>query len=75
MNGKLRTECIAGDFYPKATDSRTPYRHNVAGLLDLNGDGRLEIILLSSYYEGGATSVWQFGQGKVERRIETGCGA
>lgn len=75
VDGKLRTQLIDGEFYPKANDAATPNRYDVVGLLDLDGDGRLEIVLRSLYYEGGATSVWQFASGKLRRLLEVGCGA
>ncbi|MEP6809445.1 MAG: hypothetical protein ABI992_04325 [Chthoniobacterales bacterium] len=75
VNGKVQTKLVEGDFYSKANENAAPNRYEVRGLLDLNGDGRLEIIVGSSYYEGGGASIWQFGAGKLKRVLEYGCGA
>lgn len=75
VNGKVQTKLIDGEFYPKANGFNAPNRYEVLGLLDLDGDGRLEIILQSAYYEGGGTSVWRFGSGKIERVLQIECGA
>jgi hypothetical protein len=75
VDGKAQTKLIDGEFYPKASESQIPYRHEVSGLLDLDGDGRLEVILYSAYYEGATVTVWHFGAGKLHRVLEIGCGA
>ncbi|BDP42865.1 hypothetical protein DAETH_28340 [Deinococcus aetherius] len=58
------------DFGPLAT------LHALAGIADLNGDGRMEVITFGAYYEGYAltASEWTPGAG-LRARLETGCGA
>lgn len=48
----------------------------LAGIADLNGDGRMELLTYSSYYEGHsfALSEWT-PEGGEQVRLETGCGA
>jgi hypothetical protein len=75
VDGKAQTKLIDGQFFPKASESETPYRYEVSGLLDLDGDGRLEVILYSAYYEGATVTVWHFGAGKLHKVLEIGCGA
>ena len=75
VDGKVQTKLIDGEFYPKASESQTPYRYEVSGLLDLDGDGHLEIIIYSAYYEGATVTVWRFGAGKLHKVLEIGCGA
>ena len=75
VDGKVQTKLVDGEFYPKASESQTPYRYEVSGLLDLDGDGRLEIIIYSAYYEGATVTVWRFGEGKLHKVLEIGCGA
>jgi hypothetical protein len=75
VDGKAQTKLIDGEFYPKASESQTPYRHEVSGLLDLDGDGRLEVVVYSAYYEGAMVTVWHFGAGKLHQVLEIGCGA
>jgi len=75
VDGMVQTKLVDGEFYPKASESQTPYRYEVSGLLDLDGDGRLEIIIYSAYYEGATVTVWRFGEGKLHKVLEIGCGA
>jgi hypothetical protein len=75
VDGKVQTRLVDGEFYPKASESRTPYRYEVSGLLDLDGDGRLEITIYSAYYEGATVTVWRFSAGKLNKVLEIGCGA
>src|SRR5687767_6964713 len=44
--GKVETELIAGDFYVK-DESSASNLYEISGVLDLNGDGKLEVIVHS----------------------------
>jgi hypothetical protein len=72
--GKVVTQILEGEFYEKAQEFNAPNVHEVGGILDLNGDGRMELILHSQYYEGGATTVWQLGAKEAVRVLEIACG-
>lgn len=82
-DGKAQTTVLGASLAP-----RTPYDpgsgapmplaslYRLAGLADLNGDGRMEILSFSSYYEGfGVTASEWTPQGGARPRLETGCGA
>lgn len=75
VGGKVQTGLVEGEFYPTSKEFNAPNRYEVAGLLDLDGDGRLEIVVHSEYYEGAAMSVWQLGKSGLKRVLEIGCGA
>ena len=75
VDGKVQTKMIEGEFYRKASETQTPYRHEVSSLLDLDGDGRLEILIYSGYYEGASVAVWRLKSGKLHKVLEIGCGA
>ena len=74
VGGKVVTQILDGDFYPKSTESSAPNVHSIGGLLDLDGDGKMEIILHSAYYEGGGSTVWQLGAKKAVKVLEIECG-
>jgi hypothetical protein len=75
VDGKVQTKLIDGEFYRKPSESQTPYRYEVSALLDLDGDGPLEIVLYSAYYEGASVTVWQLKAKKLRKVLEIGCGA
>lgn len=73
--GKVKTQLVAGEFYPKPKQFSAPNRYRVLCVLDLDGDGKMEVIVDSQYYEGGATTIYRCTPSKVEELLTTGCGA
>ncbi len=71
--GKVQTEVIAGEFYGK-DESSPAYVYTIPAVLDLNGDGKLEIIVTSQYYEGSDTTIYDCSGGKCEAALSVGCG-
>lgn len=47
----------------------------ITAVADLNGDGSLEVVVSSRYYEGGGTHVYSFDGGRPQLILEDGCGA
>lgn len=59
---------------PDQTQAVDAYR--VGALADLNGDGRMEVVVHYRYYEGSGTTVFDLGDdGNVLPVLQTGCGA
>jgi len=75
VDGNVRTELIAGEVYAKPNESVAPNVYNLAAVLDLNGDGKLEVIVYSFYYEGGETTIYRCGPEKAEAVLSVACGA
>jgi hypothetical protein len=73
--GKVQTQLIEGEFYPKATGYNAPNAYKVIATLDLDGDGKLEVIVASSYYEGEATTIYRCEPKEVEAVLSVSCGA
>jgi hypothetical protein len=73
--GKVQTQFVAGELYSKADASNAPNIYNIAAVLDLNGDGKLEVIVHSFYYEGGETTIYQCEPDKIEPVLSVECGA
>jgi hypothetical protein len=46
VDDKTKTELVDGEFYPEAKTDSAPDRFEIAALLNLNGDGRIDIVLV-----------------------------
>jgi hypothetical protein len=52
-----------------------PNVYEIAAVLDLNGDGKLEVIVHSFYYEGGQTTIYRCDPDKIEAALSVERGA
>ena len=81
--GKVETQLIVGEFYPKAYPKAaqeegrfdTPNAYKVIATLDLDGDGKMEIVIDSHYYEGEETTIYRCDPKKSEPLVSVSCGA
>jgi hypothetical protein len=80
--GKVETQLVEGEFYPKAFRNGTdddssfnaPNVYKVIAVLDLDGDGKLEVVVASQYYEGAATTIYRCEPKKVKELLSVACG-
>jgi hypothetical protein len=74
--GKVKNIMIAEEYIKKTVNFGAPSRFELSAIADLNGDGKMEIVLYGEYYEGSGASVYEIKAGKaVEiKTLETGCG-
>jgi hypothetical protein len=81
--GKVETQLIVGEFYPKAYPKAAqeegrfdaPNAYKVIATLDVNGDGKMEVVIHSHYYEGGETTIYRCDPKKSEALLSVACGA
>jgi len=77
--GKVNNIFLGESFNVSSIDSAesrvVPNTYELTSILDLNGDGTMEIIVYGFYYEGSFTSVYQFANGGVKSVLVTGCGS
>jgi hypothetical protein len=70
----MKTINIAAEYYPNAREFSAPSAHQLLAVLDLNGDGVMELVVDSSYYEGGATVMYSVTGDNAQQVIGSGCG-
>jgi len=75
VQGKVVTRIIKGEYYPTAKKFNGPAEHRVIGVLDLNGDGILEIVLSGRYYEGNWVDAYRVEGSQIIKLFGMGCGA
>jgi len=75
VDGNVQTKLVAGEVYAKPAESVAPNIYNLAAVLDLNGDGKLEVIVHSFYYEVGQTTIYRCEPDKIEAVLSVECGA
>jgi hypothetical protein len=75
--GKVVTDhMLVGDFILKKVDFGAPTENHVSAIADLNGDGKMEIVLYGFYYEGEFASAYEMRNGRPVkiREFEIACG-
>ncbi|UQN08592.1 hypothetical protein [Deinococcus sp. QL22] len=82
VNGRVVTTPVGVHLAPQprwdpSSDTPMPLAtlYRLAGVADLNGDGRMEIITFGSYYEGYALNVSEWSpRSGLQSRLQGGCG-
>lgn len=75
MGGRVETTVLAADIYSRAVEFVAPAAYRIRGVLDLNGDGSMEVVVYGRYYEGHWSTVYQVKGTQVEEVLTCGCGA
>lgn len=75
VSGKKVEEILLdGDFIKKDVKFGAPNSYKISAIADLNGDGKMEIVVFGEYYEGAFSSVYEISGNKAAKVLETGCG-
>lgn len=76
VGGKVQNMLLDGEFYNSFKDFSAPNTYEFSGVADLNGDGKMEIIVHSHYYEGSSSWIYEMKAGKPVnvKELNVGCG-
>jgi hypothetical protein len=74
--GKVQNIMISEEYVKKNIDFGAPNRYEISGIVDLNGDKKMEIVVFGEYYEGNGAAVYEIkGNKPVEiKTLGAGCG-
>lgn len=71
---KVQDIIVSGEFYPKAKTFNAPNQVQLSAIADLNGDGKMEIVIYGNYYEGDWVAAYEMKANKPVAVLQTGCG-
>lgn len=76
VEGNVQT-AILEESIVLSEDDQFAGAHTVGSVADLNGDGKMEIVTNSAYFEGFGVGVWEYVNDDIGPSIvlETGCGS
>ena len=74
INGKVQTIPLAEEYHLKPIDFAAPNTYTVPAIADFNGDGKMEIMVNWSYYEGSGAELFTVQGNKVTNVLGSGCG-
>lgn len=77
VEGRVHTEVVAESVNTSTDETPSPYLlvSRIAAVADLNGDGRMEVVVAQSYYEGGGAIALEMTRaGSLEEVLRVGCG-
>jgi hypothetical protein len=76
VQGEVQT-AILGDTVVLDEDDQFAGAHGIGGVADLNGDGKMEIIGNTAYFEGFQVDVWEYVDDELGPLValQVGCGS
>ena len=73
VNDMVITIPVAMDLFLEAVELADPVQYDILALLDLNGNGKLEIVIEGWYYEGRFVTVYESNGSDMQTVLTTGC--
>ena len=73
VGGRARNILIEGEFFTRRDYYDPPNTREILAVADLNGDGRMEIVLDTHYYEGSWKRVFEIEGTKLTQVLEASC--
>jgi hypothetical protein len=75
VGGRVRNIALVEEYAARTLPNSVPNKFEVAGILDLNGDGKMEVVVHMDYYEGSSSTVFRIDGSKAVNVFGCGCGA
>jgi len=75
VGGKVVTQMLDEEYFTKDMHFNAPDIFTIAGVWDLNGDGRMEIVTFDRYYEGNGATVYEMRNNRATKVLYSGCGS
>jgi hypothetical protein len=72
--GQVKTIAVFSQIHTQNANLNVPSFLELAGVLDVNGDGQMEIIARGRYYQGNWSSVYEWRGGYPQAILSSGCG-
>ena len=70
VRNSVQTQLIEGEFHPQTKTEAYPGKYKISAVLDLDGDGKMEVVVSGDYFEGDSISVWSCARTKPEKLLE-----
>lgn len=77
VDGNVTTAVVASSVAQPVPEGATPFAQllRLAAVADLNGDGTMELVVQSNYYEGSGAELYEAEQGgRFTQVLSVGCG-
>ena len=71
VDGRVETIMIEQEYWPEDRDFIVASELTIANLLDLNGDGRIDVVVDRDQYEGAATRVYNVANNEATLVLES----
>lgn len=75
LDGQVKTFLLGASFYKTPEKPAAPCLYTLSSILDLDGDGVLEILVADAFYEGKGMVIYQMQSGKPVAVLNAGFGA
>lgn len=72
--GAAKTTAVFSQIHVRAASLNAPAILELAAVLDINGDGKMEIITRGRYYQGQWGTVYEWRNGYPKEVLSSGCG-
>ena len=74
VNERVRTVMLAEEYHPRESNEQIINEHTVAAVLDVDGDGTMEVVARGRYYEGDWGTVFRVRGTEKTELSSAGCG-